>query len=384
MSDSLGRCPGLAFSFFAASIVAACGSVDQGQQVFEPGVGDPGERPPAFLKFPADTVQAPRAESELPPDFPRLLSQTGAFEDVASMAPRAGLISYEIQAPLWSDGAIKTRWVSVPELGGIGVLDDDAWRMPEGTVFVKHFEMAMDERQPLVRRRLETRLLIAAQGGAYYGVTYKWRADNSDAELLLAGVTESLSITDETGNQRLQPYLYPSSRDCNTCHNPSAGHVLGMRTRQLNREHAYRSDFPPINQLVIWAGWGLLDRSFDNTDAQLAPHLAELQDESAELQDRVRSYWDGNCSMCHAGNTGAVTGWDARAFTPFADQGLNEPPRSSSPDTAELLITPGDPGASYIYQRGASAEVPLRMPPIGRNRVDGVYLDVLQRWISSL
>lgn len=383
MSDSLGMCRVRAVSLLVGGLFAACGGVEDGQEVFAPGVGA-GERPQPFLRFPADTVQAPRDEAELAPDFPRLLSQTGAFRDTARLLPSAGLLSYEIQAPLWSDGAVKTRWVAVPETGEVRVSDEEPWRMPDGTVFVKHFEMALDEGLPTLRRRLETRLLVAARGGTYYGVTYKWREDGSDAELLLDAEQETLTITDEDGVTREQPYYYPGARDCNTCHNASAGYALGMRTRQLNREHEYRTGFPGVNQLVAWSGWGLLDREFDNTGALLAPRLADPTDEGAELQDRVRSYWDGNCSMCHAGGEGTVTGWDARASTPYEQQGLDRRPRSSSPESPALLITPGAPDESYIYQRGATSETPLRMPPLGRNRVDDAYLEMLQRWISSL
>lgn len=329
-------------------------------------------------------LQAPRNEAALPPDFPRLLSQTGAFRDAARLAPSTGLLPYEIQAPLWSDGALKMRWAAVPELGEVRAHEDDPWLMPSGTVFVKHFEMALNERQPALRRRLETRLLIAARDGTYYGVTYKWRADSSDADLLLSGELETLSITDENGVVREQPYFYPGPGDCGTCHNPSAGYVLGMRTRQLNRELTYRPGFPAVNQLVAWSGWGLLDRDFDNTAALLSPRLADPMDESAELQDRVRAYWDGNCSMCHAGSQGIVSGWDARAITPLEQQGLDQQARNASPEMAALLIAPGAPEESYIYQRGAAVDVPLRMPPLGRNRVDDAYLDVLERWISSL
>lgn len=383
MSDSLGKCRVRAVSLLAGSLLAACGAVDDGQEVFSPGVGA-GERPQPFLRFPADTLQAPRDEAELAANFPRLLSQTGAFRNTAGLVPSSGLIPYEIQAPLWSDGAVKARWVAVPQLGEVRVSDSDPWRMPDGTVFVKHFEMAMDEGSPAVRRRLETRLLVAARGGTYYGVTYKWREDGSDAELLLDAELEMLTITDESGATREQAYSYPGARDCNTCHNASAGYVLGLRTRQLNREHEYRPGFPAVNQLVAWSGWGLLDRDFDNTAALLAPRLVDPTDESADLQERVRAYWDGNCSMCHAGSDGTVTGWDARASTPFEQQGLDRRPRSVSPELTALLITPGAPEESYIYQRGATSETPLRMPPLGRNRVDDAYLEVLERWISSL
>jgi hypothetical protein len=48
------------------------------------------------------------------------------------------------------------------------------------------------------------------------------------------------------------------------------------------------------------------------------------------------------------------------------------------------LIDPGHPEDSYIFVRADTAEAPLRMPPIGRNRVDERYVAVLQAWIESL
>jgi hypothetical protein len=48
------------------------------------------------------------------------------------------------------------------------------------------------------------------------------------------------------------------------------------------------------------------------------------------------------------------------------------------------LIEPGSPEQSLIYLRGATSEVAMRMPPLGRNRVDEAYLELLGRWIASL
>jgi len=363
---------------------SACGSVHDARAVFEPGVGAAGARPPAYLNFPPDAYQAPRADDETQPDFPRLLSQTGAFRDVGRLEPTAGLTPYDLRAPLWSDGAYKRRWMSLPELGAIHVEDEAPWQVPEGTVFVKHFEMQLDDNQPDLRRRLETRLLVAARGGTFYGVTYKWNADETDAEIVLNGETERLSILDSEGVEREQAYFYPGPRDCNSCHSASTGYVLGLRTRQLNHDHQYENDFHPVNQLVAWSGWGFLDRNFDDTATLLAPQLASVSDEEESLERRVRSYWDGNCSMCHAGKDGNVPGWDARFQTPLEQQGLDQPPRGASPSLPSRLIDPGNPDDSYIFVRGTTVETPLRMPPIGRNRVDATYVAVLQQWIESL
>jgi uncharacterized repeat protein (TIGR03806 family) len=311
--------------------------------------------------------------------FPQLLSETGAFVDAARLEPAPGLLSYDLLAPLWSDGTSKERWIALPELGAVIASDRDAWAVPEGTVLIKHFEMALDERQPEVRRRLETRVLVAAEGGSFYGVTYRWNSDETDAELLLEPETEPLRIIDAEGNPREQLYYYPGARDCLTCHTSTAGSVLGLRSRQLNRQLDYGNG--PVNQLVAWSAWGLLDRIFDDGDVETMPRLVDVTDERASLEERVRSYWDSNCSMCHAGDD---NGWDARFFTPLPDLGLDQPPQMFDPDLPGALIDPGEPMTSYIYLRSATLDRVLRMPPIGRNRIDEAYLDVLARWIDSL
>jgi hypothetical protein len=87
--------------------------------------------------------------------------------------------------------------------------------------------------------------------------------------------------------------------------------------------------------------------------------------------------------MCHAGADGVLRGWDARFSTPLADQGLFNPP-SNSLLGASRLISPGAPLDSLIYLRGNTTEFALRMPPLGRNRADAAYVELLARWITSL
>jgi hypothetical protein len=176
--------------------------------------------------------------------FPPVLSATGAFRDLKTLTPAEGLIPFDVNSPLWSDGAVKTRWMALPNDGPpygpneqIGFVPAGEWTFPDGTVFIKHFELVVNELTG-ERRRIETRFLVRSSDGRY-GVTYKWRADQSDADLLDAGLDEDVAIATSTGATRIQRYTYPSRSDCLFCHNRAAGSVLGPKTHQLNGDFTY-------------------------------------------------------------------------------------------------------------------------------------------------
>ena len=361
---------------------AACGSSGDVQVLYEPWIESPGPRQPAFLAFSsAYDGRGPAPLGAL--DFPKRLSDTGAFADLATLEPLSGIVPYDVQVPLWSDGAYKRRWLVLPDGAPLGYSETGHLGVPPGTIFIKHFEIAMDERSPEQRRRLETRFWVAVSDSAQYGVSYFWNEDQTDAELLFQGRTEVLSVIGSDGVARDQPYFLPGPADCQSCHNEPAGFVLGARAAQLNRPFVYELDRPAVNQLVAWSSWGLLDTRFDDELAALAPQLAPLGDESRDVGDRVRSYWDGNCAMCHAGDAGSVAGWDARYSTAFEAQGLERAPQNPASEATQLVV-PGSPESSLIYQRGNTADALLRMPPVGRNRIDEAYVKALGAWITSL
>ena len=115
-----------------------------------------------------DTLRVGRNPSDLPP----LLSQTGVFQSLKDLTPAAGVLPYDVNSPLWSDGASKRRWLILPKESQIGFSPHGAWKFPPGTVLVKHFEFAAEDGRPA--RRLETRLLVVDRRGSGYGVTYRW------------------------------------------------------------------------------------------------------------------------------------------------------------------------------------------------------------------
>ena len=144
--------------------------------------------------------------------MPALLSQTGAFTDLRTMAPAPGLIPYDVILPFWSDGAAKVRYIALPKGRQIGFTPDGEWTFPAGTVFVKTFELPTDEAHPQIKRRLETRLIVRDDKGGVYGVDYKWRPDNSDADLLASSLTENIAIRRADGIFASSPVL-PEPRE---------------------------------------------------------------------------------------------------------------------------------------------------------------------------
>jgi uncharacterized repeat protein (TIGR03806 family) len=315
-------------------------------------------------------------------NLPTQLSATGALADVSTLLPSAALVAYDVQNALWSDGANKSRWMALPEGTNIGFAEHGPWQFPPGTVFVKQFEMAMDERSPDERRRLETRVLVAASDGTYYGASYKWNQAGTDALLLLESQTEALEIVDADGTTRVQEYFYPGPTDCMTCHNADAGYVLGVRTAQLNGDRFYRETERNANQLWTWSEVGMFDRALTQSVIESYPKLAALDDETRTEEERVRSYWDSNCSMCHGVVDGLRADWDARYQTPLAEQRVVG--GASVGDEGSLIVSPGNVEASLLVQRDRATEPGVRMPPLGRTRVDRDYIELLERWVLSL
>ena len=169
-------CAGAAFVFFAAATAV---SAAENPKPFGLAAR-PGSK--SFLQMP------PRADGAIP----KLLSQTGAFKNVREFSPADDLIPYDLVVPFWSDGAEKSRFISVPQNLTIKFSPAGEWVFPRGTVFVKTFFLATNELNPTSLRRLETRLLVCDETGGVYGVTYKWRADDSDADLLATNLTEDI------------------------------------------------------------------------------------------------------------------------------------------------------------------------------------------------
>jgi hypothetical protein len=330
----------------------------------------------------------------LPPTFngalPPLLSGTGVFADTAGRVPADALIPYQPNLPLWADGALTTDYLAVPNNGGPTTPDQqlrlratNAWTFPNGTVFVKNFDLIVDERDPAApRRHLETQILVRDANGGVYGVSYKWRPDQREADLLTASATEDILITNAAG-VRTQTWYYASPADCLTCHTPVAGYVLGVNTRQINGRFTYPATGVTDNQIRTLNRLGLFSPAPDEARIAAFPKLSPLTDTQASLESRARSYLDANCSECH--RPGGVANFDTRFDTPLASQHLTNFVAGVTLGLANPeIIAPGDLGRSVLFARLNTNAPAIRMPPLARNRIDQTAVEVIRDWINSL
>ncbi len=307
---------------------------------------------------------------------PTRLSETGLFQDVETLTPAPGLVEYEVNTPLWSDRASKKRWLALPAGQTIGFAATGAWTYPDGTAFVKHFEL---EVAPGIFRRLETRVFLK-QTEDWVGYTYRWNEDESDADLLTAALDEVFDVA-LPGLDPTQNWHYPGPGECLACHSIAGGRVLGGRTRQLNRLFDYPGD-GAFEQLVAWSCGGLLDTPIGDASAYGA--FRAVDDEQGPVHDRVLSYLQTNCAFCHQPGGPAPGDLDLRYDTPVTSMNL----LGVAPDFGDLgvpgalRIDPGDHPRSVMWLRSAETDEALRMAQGTRLR-DEDFLPVLAAWIDQ-
>ncbi|MFT7561087.1 MAG: putative repeat protein (TIGR03806 family) [Flavobacteriales bacterium] len=334
-------------------------------------------------------LNMPRTLDQNFTDVPLLLSETGVFSDTAAMTVIDSIIPFEPNAKLWSDNAAKHRWLSLPADTAIDWDARENWVYPEGTVAVKQFDLPTDERDLSLTTRLETRLIVVKADGNVYGVTYKWRADNSDADLLTDGLNEDHTITLSDGATRTQTWSYPSTAQCVDCHNSSSAKILGLSTRQLNGDFIY----PGVglqNQLAHWNGLNIFEPSFSNNDIAGFDHTVDISDTNATLEHRVKSYLDTNCSHCHGTGKGGSQ-WDASFNTPLNEMGILNEETTGIRNYVDYygienarVVDTSNPEQSILFIRDKSVDPDDRMPPVGRSLEHVEYIDVLDQWIRSI
>lgn len=323
------------------------------------------------------------------PDPPARLSELGVFTDLETMKVIDGIIPYQVNAPLWSDHAVKKRWMAIPNDGQIDQPEEqiqfdrnEDWGFPEGTVFIKQFDLPTSLSDPTQITKLETRFFILGKNNTAYGLTYKWNEDQTDAILQVGGSEEEFNIFENGEIVDSQIWQFPGRDQCMSCHNPNANFVLGVKTHQLNSAFYYPELGFKKNQLEYLSDLNIIPLLEDNPNNY--PIAYDIHHPSANLEEKIRSYLDANCASCHkVGGVNSLT-MDLRFHTPLELKNIiSLPTLSQSSNHRNLIVEPGNHQDSELWVRDQSIGED-RMPPLGRNLVDEDYVDALAEWIDGL
>lgn len=302
------------------------------------------------------------------------LSAYGLFDDMASAAPAARVEPYDLVNPLFSDHAIKDRFVFVPAGEAADYHDTDVFGFPVGTVLVKTFRFAPDMRTPEEGAyRVETRLLIhKADGWAAY--PYVWNAEQTEAEYAPVGARRSIETISPAGEPLSIAYAVPNQNQCKTCHQSGRDiQPIGLKARHLNHD----------GQLDALSEKGVI--------GPLPVHLPTEPaafDVSLPLEARARAWLDINCAHCHkadgsASNSGLIL---SALETDPVKVGIGKRPVAAGRGAGNLLqiVVPGDPDRSILAFRLASVEPGIAMPELGRSVPDPDGLALVREWIARM
>lgn len=312
------------------------------------------------------------------------LSTYGFFEGkLASLSPNPSSIPYQPASSLFTDYALKSRFVSLP-VGTQASLEGEAINLPQGTILIKNFYYPMDFRKPEGERRIiETRLMIHEEGG-WEAYPYVWNESQSDAVLKVVGAEKEVRFINQSGEEQIINYLVPNKNQCKSCHNKNESLApLGVQTRHLNHDYDYGTGTE--NQLAHWTKLGKLV-GFEGRTAH--PALVNYEDQSQALNDRAMAYLDINCSHCHQAAGPAST---SGLFLTYSQKdplklGVFKTPVAAGKGSGKHTydIVPGQPDASILLHRMNSTEIGVAMPEIGRTSIHSEGVALIREWISQM
>jgi hypothetical protein len=263
-----------------------------------------------------------------PANPPALLSATGLYANPAVKTTLDTAAKYfEVNSALWSDGAVKKRWIILPPGKHVQWVDDvDYFNYPDSTVLVKTFLQVMG---PAANDTVywETRFLLKlpdeASSRNWWAYSYRWNAAQTDAKLvsLELGFDTAFTYVDALGKTSYKKWTFPSQDRCNDCHMVGLGAPEPTPTSPLFQGRGVLGFFPaqlkkPVqtqagisNQVLQLFANGVfsglppdaasLSKRFIGIDEPI-PGTATPAQRQGILDNKARSYLASNCSGCHS------------------------------------------------------------------------------------
>ncbi|MES1997609.1 MAG: SO2930 family diheme c-type cytochrome [Pseudomonadota bacterium] len=363
----------------------------------------------AAILFVAGCLHSPRGVTFIADGNPANLSDWGLFTvSDGRIVPHAGMVTYELNSPLFSDYAQKWRTVWMPR--GVAATYDPSksFDFPVGTIVSKtfYYTVPADSTAPQTSdtvvkmtpasyqngvngldlkhvRLVETRLLVRRAEG-WVAFPYVWNADGTDATLERTGADIPLTFVDGASKK---PFTYsvPNQNQCAGCHAQDFRDrkisPIGLKARHLNR--VFPGEGGEIGQLQRLVALGYLK----GVPASGVPQNANWET-SADPVAAARAYLDINCSHCHNPTGAARTSglWlDAATVDPRL-LGMCKPPVAAGRGTGNrpFDLVPGKPDASILPYRLQSTDPGEMMPELGRSIVHKEGVALVIRYILTL
>jgi len=275
---------------------------------------------------------------------------------------------------LWSDGAEKQRYLSLPPGTTIDTSRFDAWQFPIGTKVFKEFRLS--------GTLVETRMLWKQAEKNWVMATYVWD-DTGHATL----------------NTSMQPvllasgYEIPTVKDCDKCHHGGSDKVLGIEAVALALPTAegatldelvkrgLLSDPPASTSITLpddGSGNAAAAIGFLHSNCGMPCHSARGLGEETKLVLRLRAdeFWDAT------GQALAETVDATDAYT----ASVNVDPTTAAVAQAfpgAKRITPGAHDESLLYLLSHRRDK-YQMPPLVSHQIDETDNAALAAWIDAL
>jgi hypothetical protein len=306
------------------------------------------------------------------PSSPLSLHCAGLYADIERGIVACGLTEYAPAYELWSDGAVKRRWVSLPSDARVDTSDPDAFVYPVGTRFWKEFQVLKDGEL----HRAETRLLRKVERGWVF-TTYVWTLDGGSATATNNGVS----------NWQRTGHTVPTRDQCVDCHGGRRDLVLG---------------WDPVLLGPGARGVHFEDLLGDDEDAG-TPALPTTPPGDA-VEQAALGYLHVNCGVsCHndtidarardtALNLRLATGRSDSVLQTPAFAAINKPPTGNAPffeleapPEGEFYdVLPGSPARSLLLARMLVRDHPAQMPPLASNVADEAGAAAVKAWIEQM
>ncbi len=316
--------------------------------------------------------------------YPKLSDYKFFDGELKNLTPSYGVIPYKPASELFSEYALKKRFIWMPN-GTKATYNGDGniLNLPVGAALIKVFYY--NNVQPNNTTYIvETRVMIRKATGWIFA-EYIWNDQQTEAFLEPNQTNRVISWKDENNTIQTVDYRTPIvDADCFRCH----GNVttfqkapIGIKPQNLNSNYNYSEGSK--NQLSKLIEFGYLENNLPSTIVS----TVDYKDTSKSINLRVRSYFDANCAHCHV-NNGEASQFALRfAFSETTDpvmMGVGVNAEHFVPGYTGRIVQPNNVGQSILHYRvNTHTDTFFIMPPLGRTVKHNEGVQLIEDWINS-